>query len=302
MAMSTSESAAAAGLPRAAARPPRLFRFFADWGPALPLIAVVLVLLIAPVLWIVAGSFFRDGAFTFQNWIDTLSSRHEQQSIINTLALSVSSATVSTLIGAPVAWLISRMVPVSRSFWLALLNVGANIGGIGLAFAFIATLGTFGMLTIAMQALGLDWRPPAPATFVGLLMGYEYTNIPLFVLLTIPAMGIIREDWWEAAQVAAATRTTFWRRIGLPLLAPFIASGWLLIFTWSVGIYSLAYAFAGRGAQEPFPLITLTVGLTIEFDVFTTWRAYVLVVVLMAIAIVALVAYRALLRRALKWF
>jgi len=110
------------------------------------------------------------------------------------------------------------------------------------------------MLTIAVQALGLDWRPPAPATFVGLLMGYEYTNIPLFVLLTIPAMGIIREDWWEAAQVAAATRTTFWRRIGLPLLAPFIASGWLLIFTWSVGIYSLAYAFAGRGAAGTLPV------------------------------------------------
>jgi putative spermidine/putrescine transport system permease protein len=259
-------------------------------------------MLIAPVVWLVLGSFFRDGGFTIQNWIDTLTSRHEQQSIINTLALAVSSATVSTLIGGPAAWLISRMIPASRSFWLALLNVGANIGGIGLAFAFIATLGTFGMATLAVQSLGLPWKPPEPATFGGLLLGYEYTNIPLFVLLTIPAMGVVRDDWWEAAQVASATRLTFWRRVGLPVLAPFIAAGWLLIFTWSVGIYSLAYAFAGRGATEPFPLVTLTVGLTIEFDVFTTWKAYVLVVVLMAIAIMSLVTYRALLRRALKWF
>mgnify|MGYP000188673858 CR=1 FL=1 len=167
---------------------------------------------------------------------------------------------------------------------------------------FLAAFGTFGMVTLVLHGVGIAWQPPDTTSFEGLLLGYLYTNIPLYVLLTLPAMGILRDDWWEAAQVAAATRWTFWRRVGLPVLTPFIAAGWLLIFTWSIGIYALAYALAGTGGADRFPLITLRIGRIIQGDVFTPWRGHVLAVVLMIIAIVALTTYRRLLRRALRWF
>lgn len=283
-------------------RSPRVSRWLRDWGPAVPLLAVVTAFLIAPMLQLIAGSFLRDGSPTIDNWIVTLSGPRDRLAIVNTLKIAVLSAAISTAIGAPLAWLISRMLPVPRSFWLGLLNVAATIGGIGLAFGFLASLGSAGMVTLVLDGLGVSSEPPKPSSFEGLLIGYQYTNIPLFVLLTLPAMGVLRDDWWEAAQVASATRTTFWRRIGLPILAPFVAAGWLLIFTWSIGIYSLAYALSGTGGGNAVPLVTLRIGTTIQGDVFTTWRANVLSVVLMAIAAVALFSYRALLRRGLKWF
>ena len=52
------------------------------------------------------------------------------------------SATVIFLAAAPVAlaWFLSRSRIVTRTTWLSLLNVGANFGGIGLAFGFMASV------------------------------------------------------------------------------------------------------------------------------------------------------------------
>jgi putative spermidine/putrescine transport system permease protein len=279
-----------------------LRRWLADWGPALPLLAVVAAMLLAPALQLIWGSLVRDGSPTLANWADVLSSPRHQREIAGTLFLAGVSASVATLVGTPLAMLVGRMPAFRRSGWLALLNVAANIGGIGLGFALVATIGSVGMVTLALRGLGLPWAPPPVDSFEGLILGFAYTNVPLFVILTLPAFGILRDDWAEAARVAAASRTQYWRRIGLPILAPFIAAGWLLIFTWSIGIYSLAYALAGTGGSQRVPLMTLRIGTVIQSDVFTTWRADVLAVLLMAIALAALWAYRGLLRRGARWF
>jgi len=275
----------------------------AAWGPALPLIALVLFCLVAPALVLVAQTFSTPQGIGLSLWTKVLGQPVNQRAIVTSIELALASATISTLVGAPIAWLITRMFPGRRAFWLGLLNVAANFGGIGVAFAYVATLGTVGMLTLIIQGIGLNFVPPPEASFIALLMAYEYTNIPLFVLLTIPAMGILRDDWWEAAQTASATRRQFWRRIGAPILFPFVAAGFLLIFTWSIGIYGIAYGMAGQSGATPVLLITLQIGTALEGDVLLgPARAGILAVVLMAIAVVSLLIYRTLLRRALRWF
>ncbi|HYM84109.1 MAG TPA: ABC transporter permease [Candidatus Dormibacteraeota bacterium] len=275
----------------------------AAWGPALPLLALIAFCLIAPIVVLVFQSFVPAGSFTLDLWVRVLGEPVNQDAIVTSLLLGVASATVTLIVGAPAAWLISRMLAGRRAFWLGLLNVAANFGGIGLAFAYLATLGAVGMLTLIVQALGFDFSPPRSSSFPALLMAYEYTNIPLFVLLTIPAMGVLRDDWWEAAQTAAATRWQFWRMIGLPILTPFLAGGWLLIFTWSIGIYGIAYGLAGQSGGTAVRLITLQIGNALQSDVLTgSGKAAVLSVVLLTVAAASLLTYRALLRRALRWF
>jgi putative spermidine/putrescine transport system permease protein len=282
----------------------RRFRgWLAAWLPAVPLIALVVVCLVGPGVVLVAQTFTDGGGLSLGLWGKVLGQPVNQDAIVTSLLLGVTSATVTLVVGAPFAWLISRLFAGRRALWLGLLNVAANFGGIGLAFAYLATLGTVGMLTLALQAIGLPFTPPRSSSFVALLMAYEYTNIPLFVLLTIPAMGIVRDDWWEAAQTASATRRQFWRRVGLPVLSPFLAAGWLLIFTWSIGIYGIAYGLAGQSGGTAVHLITLQIGNALTSDVLLgPGRAAVLAVVLMAIASASLLTYRALLRRALRWF
>src|SRR5438067_3514801 len=106
-------------------------------------------------------------------------------------------------------------------------------------------MATFLMLTLLVQGISIPFSPTHPGSFESLLITYEYANIPLFVLLTVPAMAIVRHDWFEAAQASSATPLQFWRRIGLPVLLPLIAAGFVLSFTWSVGNYGISYALAG---------------------------------------------------------
>jgi len=275
----------------------------AAWLPALPLLVVTFALLVAPAIALIVQSFTAEaGGFTLDNWVKTFNNRNDQRAIVTSLELAAVSATVSTLFGAPIAWFISRMLPGRRAVWLALLNVAANFGGIGLAFAYLATLGTLGMVTLALAEVWSGFTAPAPTSFLGLVIGYEYTNIPLFVLLTIPAMGILRQEWWEAAQTAAATRLQFWRYVGLPILTPFLCAGWLLIFTWSTGIYGLAFALVGGSGVTPTRLMTLQIGFALQSGAVGEDRAAVLAVVLLLFAVVSLVSYRIILRRALRWF
>lgn len=283
--------------------PSRVAGVVAAWGPAVPLLALVAFCLVCPAIVLVAQTFATGSGIGLDLWAKVLGQAVNQRAIVTSLELAIASAAISTVAGTPLAWLITRMTQGHRAFWLGLLNVAANFGGIGLAFAYVATLGVVGMLTLVVQSVGLPFVPPQPASFVALLIAYEYTNIPLFVLLTIPAFGILRDDWWEAAQTASATRWQFWRRIGVPVLFPFIAAGFLLIFTWSIGIYGIAYGLAGQSGATPVLLITLQIGNALTGDVLLgPGRAAVLAVVLMALATGALLAYRALLRRGLRWF
>jgi putative spermidine/putrescine transport system permease protein len=144
--------------------------------------------------------------------------------------------------------------------------------------------------------------PPAPNTFWGLVLAYNYTNIPLFILLTISGMAMLRQDWWEAAQTCGATQARFWRAIGLPILAPFLGAGWLLVFTWSIGLYGIPFALAGNGATRKVSLITLVIGDSLQASISGQGEAAVLAMVLLMIAVISLLTYRWMLGRTARWF
>ncbi|MEA2677042.1 MAG: putative spermidine/putrescine transport system permease protein [Chloroflexota bacterium] len=278
-------------------------RALSGWLGALLLLAVVGLFLVAPIAVMLMRSFITADGFTLDVWSGLLDSPQVRKALLTSIALGATCAAASTLIGTPLAWLTSRLAARPRAAWLGIFNVAAHFGGIGLAFAYVITFGVFGVVTLLLHGVGIDFQPPARDSFAALAITYEYANVPLFVLLLLPAMGIVRDEWSEAAQVASATRWQFWRRIGLPLLAPFIAGGALLSFTWAIGIYGIAYALAGTSPAAPTRLLTLQIGQTIADDAVTgTARAGALSVLLIALALAALATYRLMVRRGLRWF
>ena len=280
-----------------------LGRRLSGWLGALPLLVVVALFLVAPIGVLLARSFISADGLSLDVWTRLLDSPQTHKALLTSIALGATCALFSTLIGTPLAWLVSRLAAGPRAAWLGIFNVAAHFGGIGLAFAYVISLGGYGMVTLFVRSLGVDLHPPARDSFAALVITYEYANIPLFVLLALPAMGIVRDEWYEAAQTASATRWQFWRRIGLPLLAPFILGGALLSFTWAIGIYGIAYALAGLSPTVPTRLLTLQIGQTIADDAVTgSARAGALSVLLIVLAVVALAGYRLLVRRGLRWF
>ena len=285
----------AAPLPRG-----RVSAWFVDWGPALPLIAVAGLMLLAPALVMVASSLTGpNGGVTLDNWSKTFRALAAQRAIGHSLTLAATVATVAAAVGTPLAWLISRMTRLNRALHLGLLNVATNFSGIGIGFAYVAALGTYGMVTLGLKGVGLDVAP-SQSSFTGLVLAYCYLNVPLFVLLALPAMSLLRDDWWDAARTASATRPQFWRHIGWPVLRPFVLADWLLIFTWSVGMYGVPVAMVGQ-RPDAFRLITVEMYRSLYGSMFGDRRMPVYAVLLMGIAVLSLLASRAIVRRGTRW-
>ena len=135
----------------------------------------------------------------------------------------------------------------------------------------------------------------------GLVVVYLYFHVPLFVLIVLPAMGAVSEPLWEAAAVCGARPRLFWWRTGLPILAPFLLAGWILMFVWAIGAYGVPLALGGT--DGPIELITLRIGALVQSVGSTNRfeRAACLSLLLILLSVAALWLYRAMLRRALQW-
>ena len=273
-----------------------------DWAVALPFALAIGWLLIGPAANIVLDS-LRDpqGGITVLNWRDVVANPLTRRAIVTSIAVGVTIATLTTLIGVPLAWCISRLRIGNRSLAAAALNVAANIPATSLVFGFAAAFGGAGMVTLALRTFWAD----APALNIygptGLIFIFLYFHVPLFVLLVLPAMGAVTDELWEAASVCGAGAARFWRRIGLPVLAPFILAGWILMFVWAIGQYGVPLALGGT--EGTLNLMTLRIGDLIQSVGSTNrfGRAACLSLLLIVLSVGALWLYRSLLRRALRW-
>lgn len=272
-----------------------------QWAPAVPFILTAGVLLVASAWWLVRLSFSGpDGGWTTKPWRDIFAQQITRDAMVRSFHLSALVATICTVTGSVLAYQVASLGRRGRAGAQALLNVVANFGGASLAIAMVSTLGAVGFVRLLLQdwfsyTLGLNLY-----SFWGLVVTYVYFILPLYVLLVLPAMSVIRPEWWEAVQTAGGGRWYFWRRVGVPILFPFLLSGWVLTFAWSLGQFSVPYALLGD-TSTTF-LITTRLG---NFLFSATGggnrfeRAAALAVLLMVISAVALVLYRLIATRML---
>jgi putative spermidine/putrescine transport system permease protein len=117
-----------------------------------------------------------------------------------------------------------------------------------LAFAFIATLGRMGFVTLLLANL-FGFNIYAAGfnifTFTGLTLTYLYFQIPLMILVVTPAIDGIKREWGEAAATLGANPTQYWRMVVLPVLWPSIMGASLLLFANAFGAIATAYALTG---------------------------------------------------------
>ncbi|MFJ2786745.1 MULTISPECIES: ABC transporter permease [unclassified Streptomyces] len=220
---------------------------------------------------------------------------------LGSLLGSVQLSALTALLGGVLGVLVAQAVVTSRSGTLrtaALTASGvlANFGGVPLAFAFIATLGISGVVTQLgdLGALGWDLY-----SFTGLTVVYLYFLIPLMVLVTVPALDGLRPQWREAARNAGATPWQFWRYVGLPVLAPSLLGGLVLLFGTAFAAHATAAALVGGSV----PLVTLKIADALSGNVLTGQENVALALGLDMILVAALVmaVYLPLTRRSARW-
>lgn len=91
-----------------------------------------------------------------------------------------------------------------------------------LHFFFIAAIGNYGLVTLALQKIGIDIYSGSFTLFgfSGLVLVYLYFQIPLMIIVVYPALEGIKNEWREAAANLGANKLSYWRYIGIPILTP----------------------------------------------------------------------------------
>jgi putative spermidine/putrescine transport system permease protein len=181
-----------------------------EWAVVVPFAVMAGLLLVAPAANIALDSVRAPGGgYTLQNWADVFALALTRRAIVSSLVLGFVVATLSVLLGTPLAWCIGRLGIGSRSVAAAALNVGANLPATSLVFGFTAAFGGAGLITLVLQRF---W-PNVPALDlygrIGLVLVYLYFHVPLFVLLMLPGMGAVSERLWEAGAVCGADSWLF---------------------------------------------------------------------------------------------
>jgi putative spermidine/putrescine transport system permease protein len=269
-----------------------------------PFSVYVLLLLGLPAVAIAVGAFKNPdtGHFTLHNVYVATHGIYLHGFLITT-ELSVITSVVPGIFGLLIGYAIytAKRGTILRRVAITASGVFANFGGVPLAFLFIATLGTTGLATRWLTDIGFN---PYSNGFNlydlgGVALVYMYFQIPLMVLIILPAFEGLRPAWREAAQNMGAGTWQYWRYIGGPVLMPSVLGCVLLLF----GSAFSAYATAEALTSGTIPLTAIQIGSFLNGNVLAGQQNVGMALGLGMVLIIAvlMVFYALLQRRAARW-
>jgi putative spermidine/putrescine transport system permease protein len=309
MAESTTQAVAAAPEAQASgARPSRVSRSLHGvlrWLGVVPFGVYIALGLAAPTVAIAVAAFRNSstGAVTMSN-INTALHGTYLLGLKTSIVLSIATAIVPGIFGLFIAYAIftAKRGNVLRQVVITASGVFANFGGVPLAFLFIATLSTTGIVTGWIKDLfSVDiWNHGFTLyNAFGVFFVYMYFQIPLMVLVILPALEGLRPAWREAAENMGAGTWQYWRYVGGPVLMPSFLGCLLLLFGSAFSAYATAEALSGG----TIALTPIQIGALLNGNVLAGQQnlGYALGLIMVVIILFVMIIYVLLQRRAARW-
>lgn len=271
------------------------------WLGLVPFLLFLVLFLLLPTYGVIRKSFIgADKSFTWSGLSNAITD--ERESFVQSLKISFVSAALGVVFGTLLAY---AAATATRPRWLrsivsAFSGVAANMGGLVLAFAFITLLGRQGLGTKFLGWAG--WNPYDSSwfdltNFWGVSTVYLYFQIPLMVLVTLPAIDGLKASWREASSNLGGTTFTYWRRVGLPVLAPSMLGGFLLLFANAFSAFATAYALNTQSN-----LVPVKISFYLQGDVSgRSPMPFALATWMIVIMAVSMGSYLLLRKRAERW-
>lgn len=267
---------------------------------ALPYLLFVAVFLIVPIFANLWNTFFGNGEFSTTAFTAVFQKQFVD-SFVLTGELSILTALVGGVLGLLLAWALAftRHPSWLRRLISSFSALASQSGGVQLAYAFIAAVGTQGVLSRVLDGVLPGMMANFKVTgFWGVALVYLYFQIPLMATLMLPAIGSLKKSWYEAAVSLGATRGQYLRDVALPVLWPAVAGSLLLLFANAFAAYATAYALSGGGLN----LVPILIGFYISGNVLMDPSMAASLVTWMMIVIIASMWLRSILiRRSSRW-
>ena len=269
----------------------------------MPLLAYATLFLFIPAGNVLLGAFKNaDGAWSLATIRDIFQQQYLHAYWV-TIKISLITAAAGGLLGLLIAYAAIRDGSPRwvRTSLTTFSGVAANFAGIPLAFAFIATLGTIGIVTTFM-ANQLHWNPYVHGfslfSETGVEIVYLYFQIPLMILVIAPAIDGLKKEWREAAQILGASGWRFWWHVGLPILTPSLLGAFILLFGNAFSAYATAYSLTSGAV----PLVPIIIGNFYTGDFLSNPHfAQALALGMFVVLAAMMLLYVPLQRRAQRW-
>ncbi|HBF33693.1 TPA: sulfate ABC transporter permease subunit CysT [Candidatus Sumerlaeota bacterium] len=172
------------------------------------------------------------------------------------LGASLVAATINSVFGFIVAWVLVRYTFPGRRFMDAIVDLPfalpTSVSGIALT-ALYAPKGWFGA---PLTFFGIH----VAFTQLGVLVALIFIGLPFVVRTIQPVLEDLERETEEVATLLGATRWQTFYRVIVPMLLPALMTGFALAFARALGEYGSVVFIAGnmQGKTEIVPLLIMS--------------------------------------------
>ncbi|MBA4399215.1 MAG: acriflavin resistance protein [Anaerolinea sp.] len=274
-----------------------------NWIVVVPFFLFAFLFILLPSVSLLLRAFRdNDNRFTLMNFVGLL-----DPSILSaywvTIRISLATAVGGGLLGFLMAYAVTvgNLPRPIRTALMTFSGVASNFAGVPLAFAFIATLGRTGLVTLLLKSvLGVSLYDQGFNLygFWGLTLTYMFFQFPLMILVITPALDGLKKEWREASENLGASHAMYLRKVAIPILMPSILGSMILLFGNSFGAYATAYSLTGGFIN----LVTIVIGSQIKGDIlYNPGLGYALAIGMIAVMTAMMAIYYFLRRRSERW-
>jgi putative spermidine/putrescine transport system permease protein len=236
-------------------------RALTPWMLVSPAALLFLGLVVLPLILTVILSFHAydhtsgiQNSFTFKHYLTVFSDDYYLSVFWRTLRLAALTTLICIVIGAPEAYVLSRMGDPWRSVFLLVIIGPLLVSVVVRAFGWSMLLGSAGLLNQALQAMGLS---PVRLLYTetAIVIALVHVMLPFMVIPVWTALQKLDPMVEAAAWSLGASHFTALRRIVLPQVSLGMLSGSLIVFGLSASAFAIPGLLGGRRLKMAATLV-----------------------------------------------
>lgn len=208
-----------------------------------PLALVLAGFFLVPVLMMLPTSFgeyvpgagLAKGVWTLENYTRIVTDDYYREVIWRTLGLGLFVTLACLVMGYPLAYLIARGPEPWRVPLILLVIFPMMLNLVVRSFGWIALLANRGLFNNLLIDLGVIQTPlKLMFNLTGLMIGLTHIYLPFMVLMLVAAIRNVPRDVESAAATLGSSRLHVFASVTLPLSAPGILAGSILVFVLTI--------------------------------------------------------------------
>lgn len=203
-----------------------------------PALVMVVVLLIMPLCWLAFQSVQTEEGFSLANYIRIFQESIYWDTFALTFKISFLVTILSIVMGFPIAYAASCL----QGFWANLILICVILpfwtSVLVRAYAWLVLLQRRGLVNQTLMDLGIIDQPlTLMHNTTGTVIGTLHVMLPFMVLPLYSVMKKIPQDLMQASESLGAKPFYTFRRVFLPMAAPGVMAGSILVFVICLGFF-----------------------------------------------------------------